>query len=119
MRETKTTVLIGVPRLFQLLYDTIKRYVVQSPEAMEAPLDPATVEEIQAALGGHIRVLVSGGAALPDEVYDRFMEFGLTIYQGYGMTEASPVSKRKSSPQKQARNSWASSSGGTASDYQS
>ena len=64
MRETKTTVLIGVPRLFQLLYDTIKRYVVQSPEAMEAPLDPETVEEIQAALGGHIRVLVSGGAGI-------------------------------------------------------
>ena len=91
MRETKTTVLIGVPRLFQLLYDTIKRYVVQSPEVMEPPLDPEVVEEIQEALGGHIRVLVSGGAALPDEVYDRFMEFGLTIYQGYGMTEASPV----------------------------
>ena len=91
MRETKTTVLIGVPRLFQLLYDTIKRYVVQSPEAMEAPLDPEIIQEIQEALGGHIRVLVSGGAALPDEVYDRFMEFGLTIYQGYGMTEASPV----------------------------
>ncbi len=91
MRETKTTVLIGVPRLFQLLYDTIKHYVVQSPEAMEAPLDPEVAEEIRTALGGHIRVLVSGGAALPDEVYDRFMEFGLTIYQGYGMTEASPV----------------------------
>lgn len=91
MRETKTTVLIGVPRLFQLLYDTIKRYVVESPEAMEAPLDSEVVQEIQAALGGHIRVLVSGGAALPDEVYDRFMELGLTIYQGYGMTEASPV----------------------------
>ena len=91
MQETETTVLIGVPRLFQLLYDTIKRYVVQSPEAMEAPLAPEVVQEIQAALGGHIRVLVSGGAALPDEIYDRFMEFGLTIYQGYGMTEASPV----------------------------
>lgn len=91
MRETQTTVLIGVPRLFQLLYDTIKRYVVRSPEAMEAPLDPEIVEDIQAALGGHIRVLVSGGATLPDEIYDRFKEFGLTIYQGYGMTEASPV----------------------------
>ena len=91
MRETKITVLIGVPRLFQLLYDAIKRYVVQSPEAMEAPLAPEVVEEIQAALGGHIRVLVSGGAALPDEIYDLFMDLGLTIYQGYGMTEASPV----------------------------
>ena len=91
MRETKITVLIGVPRLFQLLYDAIKRYVVQSPEAMEAPLAPEVVEEIQAALGGHIRVLVSGGAALPDEIYDLFIELGLTIYQGYGITEASPV----------------------------
>ena len=91
MRETKITVLIGVPRLFQLLYDAIKRYVVQSPEAMEAPLAPEVVEDIQAALGGHIRVLVSGGAALPDEIYDLFMELGLTIYQGYGITEASPV----------------------------
>ena len=91
MRETKITVLIGVPRLFQLLYDAIKRYVVESPEAMEAPLAPEVVEEIQAALGGHIRVLVSGGAALPDEIYDLFMELGLTIYQGYGITEASPV----------------------------
>ena len=91
MRETKITVFIGVPRLFQLLYDAIKRYVVQSPEAMEAPLAPEVVEEIQAALGGHIRVLVSGGAALPDEIYDLFMELGLTIYQGYGITEASPV----------------------------
>ena len=91
MRETKITVLIGVPRLFQLLYDAIKRYVVQSPEAMEAPLAPEVVEDIQAALGGHIRVLVSGGAALPDEIYDLFIELGLTIYQGYGITEASPV----------------------------
>ena len=91
MRETRTTVLIGVPRLFQLLYDAIKRYVVESPEAMKVPLDPEVVEQIQAALGGHIRVLVSGGAALPDEVYDQFKEFGFTIYQGYGITEASPV----------------------------
>ena len=101
MRETKTTVLIGVPRLFQLLYDTIKRYVVQSPEAMEAPLDPEVVQEIQAALGGHIRVLVSGGAALPDEVYDRFMEFGLTIYQGYGIDGSLSCAECESSPQKQ------------------
>ena len=106
MRETKTTVLIGVPRLFQLLYDTIKRYVVQSPEAMEAPLDPATVEEIQAALGGHIRVLVSGGAALPDEVYDRFMEFGVDNLSRLWHDRSISCSKRKSSPQKQARNGW-------------
>ena len=91
MQETKTTVLIGVPRLFKLLYDTIERYVVRYSEAMETPIDAEVVEKVQSALGGHIRVLVSGGAALPNEVYNAFQQFGLTIYQGYGMTETAPV----------------------------
>ena len=91
MRETKTTVLIGVPRLFKLLYDTIGRYIVKSPAATDAPLDAAVIKQFQSALGGHMRVLVSGGAALSGEVYDEFWRFRLTIYQGYGLTETAPV----------------------------
>ena len=91
MQETGTTVLIGVPRLFKLLCDTIRRYVVQPSATMEAHFDAKAIEKIQAALGGHVRVFVSGGAALPGEVYNEFQRFGLTIYQGYGMTETAPV----------------------------
>ncbi|MBI1929152.1 AMP-binding protein, partial [Candidatus Poribacteria bacterium] len=91
MRETRTTVLIGMPRLFKLLYDTIERYVLQSSVAMDKPLDAPVIEKVKAALGGHIRVLVSGGAALPNDVYDRFQQLGMPIYQGYGLTETAPV----------------------------
>lgn len=91
MQETKTTVVIGVPRMFKLIYDTIMRYVVKSPTEMDSPPDEAVIEAFQTALGGNMRVLVSGGAALSTEIYDAFQRFGLTIYQGYGLTETAPV----------------------------
>lgn len=42
-------------------------------------------------LGGRIRMLASGGAALPDHLFDFFQRQGLEICQGYGLTESSPV----------------------------
>lgn len=42
-------------------------------------------------LGGNIRQLASGGAAIPKRLRDQFGAQGLSVYQGYGLTEASPV----------------------------
>lgn len=86
MRDDKTTAFIGVPRLFQMLQSTIERQALR-----EETTGDTLAEKAQNVMGGNIRVLVSGGAALSDSVYDGFQKFGMTLYQGYGMTETAPV----------------------------
>ena len=43
------------------------------------------------AFGGNLKTICSGGAYLDPEYIDRFAEYGITVLQGYGMTECSPV----------------------------
>ncbi len=47
--------------------------------------------EVISALGGRIKSIICGGAALDEELVRRFEEFGINLYQGYGITECSPL----------------------------
>jgi long-chain acyl-CoA synthetase len=47
--------------------------------------------EIRDKLGGRLQVCASGGAALAPELARWFFGMGLTLLQGYGLTEAAPV----------------------------
>lgn len=53
--------------------------------------DALVLRTVRAGLGGRIRIAVSGGAALPKEIGLFFGSMGLTILEGYGLTETSPV----------------------------
>jgi len=53
--------------------------------------DKLIFSKLRNALGGRIRLLVSGGAALPEELALLYIGAGLPIVQGYGLTETSPV----------------------------
>src|SRR5205823_1577149 len=53
--------------------------------------DVIVFEKLRGAMGGRIRILVSGGAALSAEVALAFRGARLPIVQGYGLTETSPV----------------------------
>jgi len=57
-------------------------------------------EALREILGDNVRRLASGGAAINDALRARFASAGLPIFQGYGLTEASPVvcSNRSSRP---------------------
>lgn len=53
--------------------------------------DAIVYRKVRAGLGGRIRFFISGGAPIGRELVEFFWSIGLEIYQGYGLTETSPV----------------------------
>ncbi len=53
--------------------------------------DKLVLSKVRGRLGGRLRVMLSGGAALPRQLGLFFYGLGLTILEGYGLTETSPV----------------------------
>jgi long-chain acyl-CoA synthetase len=53
--------------------------------------DALVYKKIRLRMGGHLRIVSSGGAPLSKELADFFWTVGIPIYQGYGLTETSPI----------------------------
>ncbi|MDP2812743.1 MAG: long-chain fatty acid--CoA ligase [bacterium] len=54
-------------------------------------LDYLVLKKLRAILGGRLRLAISGGASLDQKIMKFFENLGITIIEGYGMTEASPI----------------------------
>jgi long-chain acyl-CoA synthetase len=109
MRDTQVTCLIGVPRVFQVLHDALRRQVVQRGrgarlwfDAMKAVskavltltgrnIGRRLFARIHEQLGGKLRAFISGGAALSPEIHEEFTAMGFELYEGYGLTETAPI----------------------------
>ena len=76
----KPTRLNGVPHFYDRVYRALcERKLHEQPGALRS------------ILGGAMRACCSGGAALPNHLFDYFQEQGIPLLQGYGLTESSPV----------------------------
>ena len=56
-----------------------------------AVADKLVYAKLREFFGGRLRACITGGAALPDDIYLIFHGAGIAIMQGYGLTETSPV----------------------------
>ena len=106
LKEYKASVMVSVPILFEGMYKkvmktiekkgklkTVQKGIKISQFLLKFGIDirKKLFKEIHDTLGGNIRVLVAGGAALNPEAEKGFNELGFTLHQGYGLTESSPV----------------------------
>ncbi len=109
LKAGRVTAMVGVPALWQLLERRILSKVKERGPAAEAIFEWGTelnrklgkslgldlgrilFGQVHDELGGHVRFLVSGGAALPSDTAKTFAGLGLHLTEGYGLTEASPV----------------------------
>ncbi|WP_088310446.1 AMP-dependent synthetase/ligase [Novosphingobium sp. B 225] len=118
IEEVRPTIMVVVPRLFEVLRTRIMKQIEKQRVAnymmgraiaigtaaarregktrlrdkpMDFVLEKALRPKIRQKFGGRIKAMVSGGAPLNPDVGIFFESMGLTMLQGYGQTEAGPV----------------------------
>lgn len=122
LREVRPTLLVGVPRMFEKIYQRIQERAAEAGKLATALLEwsvsvareyaehvdkrqPIPVmlklkhwlamklvfSKWHEAFGGRMRLLLSGGAALSEDLARIYIGAGIPIIQGYGLTETSPV----------------------------
>lgn len=117
IEEVRPTIMVVVPRLFEVLRTRIMKQVEKQGKLAnylmvralgigaqraqgrnrlrDRPLDfiieKALRPKIRARFGGRLKAMVSGGAPLNPDIGVFFESMGLTVLQGYGQTESGPV----------------------------
>lgn len=84
----------GLPNMFvNMAQSFLKKVALTFPDMY---LDPIFLMRVRAMLGGELRGTISGGGALPRHIDEFFNAIGIPVYEGYGMTECSPVISMRS-----------------------
>ena len=106
IKEFEITALISVPAVYEVIYrklikgiekkgklETVKKGVKISQALLKLKIDvrKKLFKEIHANLGGKLRLALDGGAALDPQTQKGFNDLGITLLQGYGLTESAPV----------------------------
>lgn len=106
LKESKTTIMLGVPLVFESMYRQIMHQAVKakgekkirfaiklsnSLRKIGIDIRAKLFKQIHEGLGGHMRLFISGAAAIDPQIAKGFRELGISLVQGYGLTECSPI----------------------------
>jgi len=106
MAESQATLMLGVPLIFESMHKKVWKKAEESGKAdkMRAAVQLSKklkkfnikstkrlFKSVHQAMGGHMQVFISGAAAIDPVVIEDFNAMGITMFQGYGMTENSPI----------------------------
>jgi long-chain acyl-CoA synthetase len=106
LAETHSTAVLGVPILWHTVYKKIeaamaekglwkinlaKKLAAFSEKILRTNIRRILFSKVHEKLGGSLRILISGGAAIDPVVAKGFRELGIEFLQGYGLTESAPI----------------------------
>ncbi|MBX3199729.1 MAG: long-chain fatty acid--CoA ligase [Labilithrix sp.] len=118
LAETKPTLLFSVPRIFNKIYAAVQKQIATKPGVVQSMVktslatrgkqrkgeevslgeglvlaitDKVVFSKVRARFGGELKYAFSGGAAISTEVAEFIDSLGITVYEGYGLTETSPI----------------------------
>jgi len=109
LADVRPTALIGVPAVWEAVHRRIIDDVEGRGPFFHAAFDnlrdlnrrldansglnfgSIVFRQVHSALGGRLKLAVSGGSALPHRVAEFFNDIGIPLLEGYGLTEAAPV----------------------------
>jgi long-chain acyl-CoA synthetase len=106
LEEAQATVLVGVPLIFEAIYEkiwkqvekngkagTLKRAIQlnKTLKAIGKDAGKRLFKSIHEKFGGKLRLMVSGAAGLDPNVLRGFEDLGIRVLQGYGLTECAPL----------------------------
>lgn len=114
MKEVKPTAMMVVPRILERVYESmtaagegsrgLKRWIINRAVKIAKIEDPfqkhslahrfydkLVYKKMREAIGGNFRIIVCGGGALNKSICRFLLNVGITICEGYGLTECSPV----------------------------
>lgn len=118
LAEVQPTVLFAVPRIFNRIYDSVTAQINEKPSFVRSLVnkgigaagrrltgmrlgladglalwlaDRLVFGKVRARFGGQLQYAISGSAALSQEVASFIDALGIMVYEGYGLSETSPI----------------------------